>query len=139
MKWAPGECKAGDMIRIPLGQFFHIGIFVSEDEVIQFGMPPIPEYRTDMDKVEVVATDIDVFSCGKIVEVAQLDFKERRKRFKPQKTVELARSRIGEKGYNIIHNNCEHFAYECVFGEKYCSQVDELRKKWQDTQSNNQT
>ncbi len=130
MKWSPDECRQGDMIRIQLGSFYHIGIFVSEDEVIQFGLPPVPEYRTDMDKVEVIATDIDVFSCGKIVEVAHLSFSEKRKRFKPEKTVELARSRIGERGYNILHNNCEHFAYECVFGIKYCSQVDELRKKW---------
>ena len=135
MKWAPVECKAGDMIRIPLGQFFHFGIFVSENEVIQFGLPPIPEYRTEPDKVEVASTDIDVFSCGKIVEVARLSLSEKLKRYKPEKTVALARSRIGEKGYNILRNNCEHFAYECVFGVKYCSQVDELRKKWQNSQS----
>ena len=130
MKWAPEKAKAGDMVRIPIGQFYHIGIFVSEDEVIQFGLPPIPENLSAADEIKVIATDIDVFSCGKIVEVAKLDFKEKLKRFKPQKTVELARSRIGETGYNIIHNNCEHFAYECVFGEKYCSQEDELRQKW---------
>lgn len=130
MKWTPDKAKEGDMIRIPIGQFYHIGIFVSEDEVIQFGLPPTPENLSAPDEIKVIATDIDVFSCGKIVEVAKLDFKERLKRFKPQKTVELARSRIGEKGYNIIHNNCEHFAYECVFGISYCSQEDELRQKW---------
>lgn len=139
MKWKPLECKAGDMIRIPIGQFYHIGIFVSEDEVIQFGLPPVRENLTNVEDVEVLATDIDVFSCGKIVEVAQLDFKEKLKRFKPKKTVEIARSRIGEKGYNIIHNNCEHFAYECVFGVKYCSQEDALRQKWRSHQSESQT
>lgn len=135
MKWSPSECKAGDMIRIPIGAFYHIGIFVSENEVIQFGLPPVPENRTDNSNIEVLATDIDTFSCGRIVEVAKLDFKEKLKRFKPQKTVEIARSRIGERGYNIIHNNCEHFAYECVFGVKYCSQEDELRKKWRNRQT----
>ncbi len=134
MKWSPSQCKAGDMIRIQLGSFYHMGIFVSENEIIQFGLPPVPEYRTDLDKVEVVATDIDVFSCGKIVEVAQMSLKEKLRRFSPQKTIELARSRIGEKGYNIIHNNCEHFAYECVFGIKYCSQVESLREKWKNQQ-----
>lgn len=138
MKWAPDKCKAGDMIRIPIGQFYHIGIFVSEDEVIQFGLPPIPENIMPNEQIAVVATDIDVFSCGKIVEVAKLDFKEKLRRYKPQKTVELARSRIGETGYNIIHNNCEHFAYECVFGVSYCSQEDELRQKWRKYQSDNQ-
>ncbi|MBQ1703581.1 MAG: 4'-phosphopantetheinyl transferase superfamily protein, partial [Oscillospiraceae bacterium] len=42
-----------------------------------------------------------------------------------------ARSRIGEGGYDIIHNNCEHFAYECLFGVGRSLQEEELRKKWQ--------
>jgi len=29
--------------------------------------------------------------------------------------VELARSRVGEKGYHILERNCEHFVMECVF------------------------
>ena len=40
MIWWQSECKFGDMIRISFGNFYHYGIFVSEDEVIQFGLPP---------------------------------------------------------------------------------------------------
>ena len=30
----------------------------------------------------------------------------------------------------MIHNNCEHFVYECVFGIKYSEQEEEVRRKW---------
>ena len=40
--------------------------------------------------------------------------------------VPLAKAR--EKGYNILNNNCEHFANECYFGEKK-SFLDEVREK----------
>jgi phosphopantetheinyl transferase len=41
--------------------------------------------------------------------------------------VEFARSKIGEGGYNIIHNNCEHFATLAVLGERACAQADSVR------------
>ena len=94
MKWEPVQCRAGDMIRIRLGSLYHYGIFVSEDEVIQFGLPPTAENRAKEGEPSVLATDIDVF------------------------------------GYNIIHNNCEHFVNECVFGEARCLQAEDVRRRW---------
>ena len=131
MRWAPEDCKRGDMVRIRLGSIYHYGIFVSEDEVIQFGYPPLPEYKEKNQSIAVGAVDIDEFSGGKIVEVAVLDRKEKKRRFPPEKTVEIARSKIGETGYHIIRNNCEHFAYECVFGEKRSTQEEYIRNLWQ--------
>ena len=118
MKWMPTDAQSGDMVRIQIGTLFHYGVFVSEDEVIQFGWPPVPEYADRNEDIAVCAVDIDAFSCGRIVEVAVLDRKERKTRIPPEQTVKTARARIGTGGYNMIHNNCEHFAYECVFGEK---------------------
>ena len=40
MKWELVEPKLGDIIRVRLGDLYHFGIFVSEDEVIQFGLAP---------------------------------------------------------------------------------------------------
>ena len=131
MKWAPNDCKSGDMIRIHLGSVHHYGIFVSEDEVIQFGYPPLPEFKDKNQNITVGAVSIDEFSSGKIVEVAVLDRKEKKRRFPPEKTVEIARSKIGTGGYNILHNNCEHFCYECVFGVKKSTQEEYIRSMWQ--------
>ncbi|MCQ2429975.1 MAG: lecithin retinol acyltransferase family protein [Clostridia bacterium] len=132
MKWWPSECVPGDMIRIKIGEIYHYGIFVSENEVIQFGEPPVDNLlRRDSASVKVCASTVEAFACGHIVERARLDRKERRSRIKPAKTVELARARIGEGGYNLIHNNCEHFVYECVFGVKRSTQEEEARRMWQ--------
>ena len=34
---------------------------------------------------------------------------------------------LGEKGYHILNNNCEHFANECYCGERFSSQTDGVR------------
>ena len=130
MKWEYKECRYGDIIRVKLGSVYHYGIFVSEDEVIAFGLPPTAENLKNRNNIKVLATDIDVFSCGNLVETAQLSLKERMKRRSPEQTVDLARSRIGEGGYNIIHNNCEHFVNDVVFGEKVSEQERSVREKW---------
>jgi hypothetical protein len=131
MNWQPGECRPGDMIRVRLGSIYHYGVFVSEEEVIAFGMPPIAAYRDHPDRLRVCATDIDVFACGSIVEIAVPENRaERKKRLPPGKSVALARGRLGEEGYNLLHNNCEHFANECVFGERRCELEEWAYNRW---------
>ena len=135
MKWAYRECIPGDIIRVKLGSVYHYGIFVSEDEVIAFGLPPTAENLKNPQEIKVLATDIDIFSCGNLVEAAQLSLKEKLKRIPPEKTIAVARARIGESGYNLIHNNSEHFVNEVVFGEKVSEQELAVRRKWQRFQS----
>ena len=130
MNWEPGRCKPGDMIRVRIGSIYHYGVFVSEEEVIAFGLPPVREYMDHPDRLRVCATDIDVFACGSIVEIAVPDRAERKKRIPPKKSIALARSRIGETGYNLLHNNCEHFANECVFGERRCELEEWAYRQW---------
>lgn len=130
MRWEPTACQAGDIVRVRLGSVYHYGIFVSEDEVIQFGLPPTAENRAKEGEVKVLATDIDVFACGCIVERACLDRSEQRRRIPPSETVARARARLGEGSYNLIHNNCEHFVNECVFGESRCTQEEDVRSRW---------
>lgn len=129
MKWFPGDCREGDMIRIPVGSFFHYGIYVSDSEVIEFG--PAPDGRPrDESSIRVGVTDIGTFSGGKIVEVGVCDRREARARRSPKETVDAARAGIGSGGYSLLHNNCEHFAYLCAFGVKKCTAEEEARKKW---------
>lgn len=130
MKWIVGNCKYGDIIRVKLGSVLHYGIYVSDGEVIQFGLPPAGRQITASGGVVVCSTDIDEFACGNFVEVGTPEKKEKKDRFKPEKTVEIARSRLGEGGYNVLHNNCEHFANECYFGVHRCEQEERMRKKW---------
>ena len=130
MKWEPTACRPGDIVRIRLGALYHYGIFVSEDEVIQFGLPPTAENRAREGEVKVIATDIDLFACGCIVETACLDRGEQKRRASREETVSRARASLGEGGYNLLHNNCEHFVNRCVFGESRCTQEEDVRTRW---------
>ena len=130
MRWWQSECIKGDMIRVSMGSYYHYGIFVSDDEIIQFGLPPtLNLLNRDFKEIEVCVSDINTFSNGKIVEVAKLE-KHDDKRLKALKTVLLARSKIGSKGYDIIHNNCEHFAYYCYFGKNINEERNKIISSW---------
>lgn len=126
MKWILNEPVLGDIIRVKVGSIYHYGIYVDDEKVVQFGLSPALRGDLESDKVEVCLSNIEMFLCGGFLEVGVSEKKDK-KRNSPQITVETALSRIGEKGYNIIYNNCEHFAYECFSGEKYCSQTENVR------------
>ena len=126
MKWTDNEPVYGDMIRVKVKFYYHYGIFVNENSVIQFGLPDNTGVPTD--EICVIETDIDTFSGGDFIEKAELtDSDEKRKCRKPEEIVSIARASLGQNGYNILHNNCEHFVYSCVFGEKR-SFLDEARE-----------
>lgn len=46
--------------------------------------------------------------------------------YSPEETVQRARSRLGERNYNIVTNNCEHFAIWCKTGLQESTQVTAL-------------
>lgn len=130
MKWTLNEPKFGDIVRVKLGSIYHFGIYISDDSVIQFGLPPTSLDR-DASKVFVCETSIETFLCDKFLEVGEPDKQEKKKIRKPKDIVSVAKSRLGEGGYHILYNNCEHFVNECAFGKRDCEQVDSIRKMWQ--------
>lgn len=127
MDWTADVPKRGDMIRTKVRFYYHYGIFVDETCVVQFGMPD--NTGVDPDTIAVLTTDIDTFMNGAMPETARLTAAERKKRRSPEKTVEYALSKVGTRGYNILHNNCEHFANECLFGEARSGFLDDVREK----------
>ncbi len=46
--------------------------------------------------------------------------------FTPEETVARARSRLGETSYNLLTNNCEHFAIWCKTGVSESMQVNNM-------------
>lgn len=127
IQWVEKTPVYGDMIRTKVRFYHHYGIFVSEEEVIQFGLPDDP--MRPADQVKVLSSDMAAFLQGGEVEVAVPDHATRRQMRRPEQIVELARSRLGEGGYDILHNNCEHFANECVFGEHTSTFLQNVREK----------
>lgn len=126
MQWVTKTPVFGDLIRTKVQFYHHYGIFVSEQEVIQFGLPDDP--MRPAEQVKVLTSDIATFLGGGEVEVGQPEGAEKKALRKPAQIVSLAKSRLGEGGYDILHNNCEHFVNDCAFGTPTSSFVDNVRQ-----------
>ena len=125
-RWDVIEPRPGDMIRVNVGAYYHYGIFIGGDEVVQFGTAS--DAMGDPADVRILRSNIDDFLCGKgFLEVRVLSHAERRKKRPDKEIVAYALSRVGEGGYDIIHNNCRHFANECVVGQKGKTRIDSIR------------
>lgn len=127
MKWELNAPNSGDMIRVKIGSIYHYGIFASENEVFQFGLAPVARRAMRDSEVEVCISNVDEFLCGGFLEVGIIEKKDGKPVRKGKSVVDYARGKLGQKGYNILYNNCEHFCYECIFGKKVCTQADDIR------------
>lgn len=126
MDWKFKEINVGDVVRVNMGSYYHYGVCTADDRIVQFGLPILNPNEKD---VEVCATDINTFLCGRFAEVMVLNKKEEKQKNDVKTIVEKAENSIGEKGYNLLHNNCEHFANRCVFNVGKSNQVENIQKQ----------
>ena len=49
-----------------------------------------------------------------------------KKKRTPDEIIAYAKAHLGEGGYNLVTNNCEHFSNRCAFGVSNSSQVEEI-------------
>ena len=122
--WYKAEPERGDLIRVKryCGVYFHEGIYVSDGEVIHFSGEPGESKRS----AKVIKTDLETFLEGGVVEVKRFSSLEDRARFPKDEVVKRARRALKDQSagkYNVILNNCEHFANNCVFGKKISEQL----------------
>lgn len=127
MEWKEKEAKCGDIVRVKVTFYHHYGIFTENDTIIQFGLPD--NVNRPASEVFVLETDVYEFLRGGQLEVMEPSGAEKKKMRPPKEIVRLARERIGQGGYDILHNNCEHFVNECAFGEHHSSFVSGVREK----------
>ncbi|MBR2969673.1 MAG: lecithin retinol acyltransferase family protein [Clostridia bacterium] len=126
MKWELNEIKVGDAVRVNMGMYYHYGICTGEDRIVQFGLPVI---NLNPEDVRVCATDIETFLSNKFAEVMVLSKKETKTVNDIKTRIEIAEKSIGEAGYNILHNNCEHFVNRCLFNSGKSSQVEDVEQQ----------
>lgn len=128
--WVQKTPQKGDHIRIQRmnGLYAHHGIYVSDEEVIHFTGKD-DDSILDWSKPEVIQTDLAYFLKGGILEVKEYTDEEFADLYSPEQIVTYARACLGDKGYNLIFNNCEHFANVCTLGRFRSHQVEKVFTK----------
>lgn len=70
-------------------------------------------------KASITRTSLEEFAGDK--EVLIFEYKTQPE---PDEVIERAESRLNEQGYDLVFNNCEHFATWCVTGKARSKQVE---------------
>ena len=127
MRWEQGTPEPGAPVRVKVSFYHHYGIFVSPDSVIQFGLPDGPSRPAE--EIRVLSTDVYTFLQGGTLEVGIPDKAERKKLRPAPQVIAAAQGRISQGGYDLLHNNCEHFMHECLFGQPDSTTISSLRTR----------
>jgi cell wall-associated NlpC family hydrolase len=108
---APGTqlfvCRAG---------YRHHGIYVGNGRIIQYAG------RISYARGLVEEVSVTEFASGRAIRMGRLPIGP----FDGEEIVRRARSRLGERRYELLRNNCEHFCNWCQLGESRSSQVERL-------------
>lgn len=142
------KAQYGDVIFADHGLYKHYGIYSGEDRVIHYAPLDasklidddaiihegdmkeflhgaetygICEFSDDLDIGELIWSlcNPSHVSLGDVMQAL-----ENRRVYSPEDTVQRARERIGEKQYDLVENNCEHFVVWCKTGISDSRQVD---------------
>ena len=110
--------QPGDVIYTDHVLFKHYGVYAGKGRVIHY----IGERGHFGGSIGIRETSLEEFTKGK--EFTVVKFKGANQ-YSGQETVQRARSRIREESYNLLFNNCEHFALWCKTGESKSIQVEQ--------------
>ncbi len=103
---------AADHLQVPRhhGLFLHHGIDLGDGTIAHY-----------LEGREIIRSSLEVFCKGQPFSVIEhVNASSRRV------TLIRAMSRIGEQNYNLLFNNCEHFANWCKTGMHSSSQMEDL-------------
>ena len=113
--------KKGDIIFVDKGLYKHYGIYAGNGVVVHYS-DKNGNFGTD---IKIQEASLEDFASGFEVKVCQLDEKKYTL-YSDEETLKRAYSRLGEKNYNLIFNNCEHFAVWCKTGISDSEQVNKI-------------
>lgn len=100
-----------------LGGFWHHGILCSDGSVIHYtGMYGVKTLRN----ASVLRTSMTGFDGGTDNLIHHVSYNEREHLhvFPPEEVQRRAESRIGQRSYHLLFDNCESFARWCVVGNE---------------------
>ena len=141
------ELKKGDVIGVHRigGVYDHYGIYTGRGKVIHFSnegsdfggdirvrRATLSQFKNGASNVFVVDFEAyrdyrenpELFDFAGLFKLAIDSFFDNELTlYSPEETVERAESQLGEGDYNLVFNNCEHFAVWCKTGKHESSQV----------------
>ena len=139
------ELRKGDVIGVHRGVYDHYGIYTGNNEVIHFSnegsdfgsdicvrRATLAQFKNGADNVFVVDFEAyrdyvenpELFDFEGLFKLAFDDlFDNKITIYSPEETVKRAESQLGKGKYNLVFNNCEHFAVWCKTGKRESSQV----------------
>jgi hypothetical protein len=97
--------------------YLHHGIYVGGGCVVHY-----PGLSRGLRSGPVEEISLAGFACGQSLWVRF----NTPNRFAGSEVIRRARSRVGEGGYRLLSNNCEHFCEWCLCGEHRSYQVEAL-------------
>ncbi|XP_033728743.1 phospholipase A and acyltransferase 2-like [Pecten maximus] len=129
------ELEIGDMVEFPRGLYSHWGVYIGEGKIVHLS-------GGDNDGINAFNSGSVFTICGKSFNKAFVrvdDFcrvvlgcKAKKNNGKDRKCtprqaheiLQIALDMVGEIGYNVLWNNCEHFAAFIRYGRKWSEQAD---------------
>lgn len=118
------KLKYGDHIKVKIDSFYHHGVYLNDDQVIHYCSD---EPFSILSKNLVInSTTLKFFAQGQNVDVVEYLSNDR---FLPFESVRLAEEKIGEKDYDLLYNNCEHFVSSCLTGKRQSKLMEHLKEK----------
>lgn len=150
------EPEYGDVIGVYHGLYSHFGIFVDKTHIIHYSgknddfllrnmeikETDIDDFLGDSDKYFVYRFNEDKRRVKRVVSsgldrdlsnslyalyvVYKIRNKINFKIYSPEETVSRAKSKIGQRSFCLVSNNCEHFALWCKTGVYQSYQLDFL-------------
>ena len=111
------------------GLYAHHGIDCGDGSVIHFQGP-------DPFRARIVRSDLETFRAGSEIRVHRDAANGESPAAEADAIVARAERRLGEGGYDLVFNNCEHFATWCRTGRARSAQSEALfvpPTRWHDT------
>ncbi len=111
------------------GTYLHYGIYVGNGEVIHYSYLKEENFFDKDTHVRIVKTSYEDFANGS--QTYREPLREDMNANSGRKTAKIAIGMVDNNfgGYNLVTNNCEHFANYCKYNEKISFQIKDLADK----------
>jgi hypothetical protein len=108
------EPPLGAHLVTPRRGYSHHGIYVGDGKVVHYA-----GFSGMLRSAEVEELSIVDFAAGSEIWIKPVPCAK----YVGSDAIRRARSRLGEKRYRLLTNNCEHFCSWCLFGQSRSDQV----------------